>query len=87
MMIDGERNINMLFEQMGLDSDDASIDAFVLANQLPQAVKLVDAPFWTDNQRKFLKDEYTIDAGWIEIIDELNTRLHKDAMDVANDNK
>jgi len=44
MMTDGERNINMLFEQMG-------------------------------------KDEYRADAGWIEIIDELNTRLHKDAMD------
>lgn len=84
MMTDGERNINMLFEQMGLDSDDASIDAFVLANQLPQDVKLVDASFWTDNQRKFLKDEYKLDAGWIEVIDDLNTRLHKDAHEAYN---
>ena len=48
------------------------------------AFELSDAPFWSDSQRKFLKDEYRADAGWIEIIDELNTRLHKDAMDAAN---
>ena len=84
MMTDGERNINMLFEQMGMDGDDASIEAFIQNHQLPQSVKLSDATFWTDNQRKFLKEEYHADAGWIEIIDELNTRLHKDAMDAAN---
>mgnify|MGYP000216812082 FL=1 len=84
MMTDGERNINMLFEQMGMDGDDAAIEAFIQKNQLPQSVKISDATFWTDNQRKFLKDEYRADAGWIEIIDELNTRLHKDAMDAAN---
>lgn len=84
MMTDGERNINMLFEQMGMDGDDAAVEEFIRNNQLPQSVKLSDATFWTDNQRKFLKDEYHADAGWIEIIDELNTRLHKDAMDASN---
>ena len=87
MMTDGERNINMLFEQMGMDGDDAAIEAFIQKNQLPQSVKISDATFWTDNQRKFLKDEYRADAGWIEIIDELNTRLHKDAMATANESK
>ena len=81
MMTDGERNINMLFEQMGMDGDDAAVEQFIQENQLPQSLELSDAPFWSDNQRKFLKDEYRADAGWIEIIDELNTRLHKDAMD------
>lgn len=80
MMTDGERNINMLFEQMGLDGSDEAVEQFIQAHQLPQGVKISDAPFWTDNQRKFLKEEYTADAGWIGIIDELNTRLHKDAM-------
>ena len=84
MMTDGERNINMLFEQMGMDGDDAAVEQFIQENQLPQSLELSDAPFWTDNQRKFLKEEYHADAGWIEIIDELNTRLHKDAMDAAN---
>ncbi|EEV22091.1 hypothetical protein ENHAE0001_0021 [Enhydrobacter aerosaccus SK60] len=81
MMTDGERNINMLFEQMGMDGDDAAVEQFIQENQLAQSVQLSDAPFWSDNQRKFLKEEYHADAGWIEIIDELNTRLHKDAMD------
>lgn len=84
MMTDGERNINMLFEQMGLDGSDAAVEQFIQDHQLPQAVKISDADFWTDNQRKFLQEEYKVDAGWIEIIDELNTRLHKDAMDNAN---
>ena len=84
MMTDGERNINMLFEQMGMDGDDAAVEKFIQENQLAQSVQLSDAPFWSDNQRKFLKEEYHADAGWIEIIDELNTRLHKDAMDAAN---
>ena len=81
MMTDGERNINMLFEQMGMDGDDAAVEKFIQENQLAQSVQLSDAPFWNDSQRKFLKEEYHADAGWIEIIDELNTRLHKDAMD------
>ena len=84
MMTDGERNINMLFEQMGMDGDDAAVEQFIQENQLAQSVQLSDAPFWSDNQRKFLKEEYHADAGWIEIIDELNTRLHKDAMDATN---
>lgn len=79
MMTNSDKTINTLFEQLGLDGSDEAIDQFVLENQLSQDVKLVDAPFWNDNQRKFLKEEYRADAGWIEIIDDLNVRLHKDA--------
>lgn len=79
LMSNAEKSINMLFEQLGMDGSDEAIDQFVIANQLPKDVKLVDAPFWNDNQRKFLKDEYRLDAGWVEFIDDLNTRLHKDA--------
>lgn len=79
LMSNAEKSINMLFEQLGMDGSDEAIDQFVLANQLPKDVKLVDAPFWNDNQRKFLKDEYRLDAGWVEFIDDLNARLHKDA--------
>lgn len=79
MMTNSDKTINTLFEQLGLDGSDEAIDQFVLENQLSQDVKLADAPFWNDNQRKFLKEEYRADAGWIEIIDDLNVRLHKDA--------
>lgn len=85
MMLGGdEKTLNTLFDQLGLDSDDAAIEQFIEQNQLPQTVKLVDAPFWTDNQRKFLQEEFRADAGWIEVIDDLNVRLHKDAQDQEN---
>ena len=68
-----------LFEQLGLDSDDASIDAFAEKNQLPDNVKLIDADFWTPQQARFLKEELREDAEWAPIVDELNVLLHKPA--------
>lgn len=79
MIPNSDKSLNSLFEQMGLDGSDTAIDQFVMEHQLSQDTKLVDAPFWSDSQRRFLKEEYTMDAGWIEIIDDLNVRLHKDA--------
>jgi len=68
-----------LFEQLGLDSDDASIDAFAAAHPLPDDVKLIDADFWTPQQARFLKEELREDAEWAPIVDELNVLLHKPA--------
>lgn len=68
-----------LFEQLGLDSDDASIDAFAEKNQLPDNVKLIDADFWTPQQARFLKEELREDAEWAPVVDELNVLLHKPA--------
>nr|WP_314581869.1 DUF2789 domain-containing protein [uncultured Pseudomonas sp.] len=65
-----------LFEQLGLDSDQASIDAFVSQHSLPNDVKLIDAPFWTPQQARFLKEELRVDAEWAPVVDELNERLH-----------
>ncbi len=79
MIPNSDKSLNSLFEQMGLDGSDTAIDQFVMEHQLSPEIKLVDAPFWNDNQRRFLKEEFTMDAGWIEIIDDLNVRLHKDA--------
>lgn len=79
MIPNSDKSLNSLFEQMGLDGSDTAIDQFVMEHQLNPEIKLVDAPFWNDNQRRFLKEEFTMDAGWIEIIDDLNVRLHKDA--------
>jgi hypothetical protein len=68
-----------LFEQLGLDSDDASIDAFAAAHPLPDDVKLIDADFWTPQQARFLKEELREDAEWAPVVDELNVLLHKPA--------
>jgi len=69
--------LQTLFEQLGLDSDQASIDSFVESHgPLPEDVKLVDADFWTPQQAKFLKDELREDADWAQVVDELNVLLH-----------
>jgi hypothetical protein len=65
-----------LFEQLGLESDQASIDAFVAEHRLTDDVKLIDAEFWTPQQARFLKEELRTDAEWAPVVDELNELLH-----------
>ncbi|KAA8694524.1 Uncharacterized protein ALO80_02788 [Pseudomonas caricapapayae] len=69
--------INDLFAQLGLDSDDKSIEAFITTHTLPDDVKLIDAEFWTPQQADFLKEQLHEDAEWAMPVDELNVRLHK----------
>lgn len=71
------RSLADLFAQLGLDSDEASIEAFVDSHSLPDDVKLIDAEFWTPQQSRFLKEELREDADWAPIVDELNVLLHK----------
>ncbi|KTB64094.1 DUF2789 domain-containing protein [Pseudomonas syringae] len=65
-----------LFAQLGLDSDDKSIDAFVAEHRLKDGVKLIEADFWTPTQAAFLKEELNRDAEWAPVIDDLNVLLH-----------
>jgi Protein of unknown function (DUF2789) len=70
-------NINNLFAQLGLPSDQVSIEHFIKTHSpLPTDVALSDAPFWTQAQASFLREELLNDADWVEVIDELNARLH-----------
>ncbi|WP_412461162.1 DUF2789 domain-containing protein [Pseudomonas sp. SC11] len=67
-----------IFKQMGLDDDPVEIDRFITTHSpLDDDVKLVDAPFWSDSQRAFLKENYIADSDWIVMIDQLNEALHK----------
>ena len=68
--------INLLFDQLGLPSSDAEIEAFIAAHLLPDGVKLSDAEFWDNSQRDFLKEQLNADAEWAIPVDELNERLH-----------
>jgi hypothetical protein len=69
--------INNLFAQLGLPPDQASVEHFIKAHSsLPAEVALADAPFWTSAQASFLREELLNDADWVEIIEELNARLH-----------
>lgn len=80
MLGDTQYTINELFAQLGLDDSDEFIAKFVKKNQLDKDTLLSDAPFWSEKQRMFIKDEWRRDAMWSLAIDDLNERLHKDAV-------
>ncbi|MBA1193026.1 DUF2789 domain-containing protein [Pseudomonas entomophila] len=70
--------LSEVFLQLGLPDDAVEIERFITTHSpLDQDVKLVDAPFWTDAQRTFLKESYERDADWIPMIDQLNVMLHE----------
>lgn len=71
--------LNNLFDQLGLPSDDAAIEAFIYTHRhLAGDLTLSEAPFWTTSQAAFLREEILKDADWAEVIDQLNVRLHAD---------
>lgn len=79
MLGEPEYSMSELFAQLGLDSSDEAIDRFIENNQLAKEEKLTEASIWNDNQRMFLQEEWEKDAAWVEVIDELNVRLHPQA--------
>nr|WP_217486228.1 DUF2789 domain-containing protein [Acinetobacter seifertii] len=72
--------LQLLFEQLGLDADEASIENFIKTHQLPAEQKLHEAPFWSKGQSDFLKSHWEKDDEWIVVIDELNEQLHEDSV-------
>jgi len=77
MELPTELNLTTLFEQLGLPSDEASINDFVEAHPLDPDTKLVDADFWTPAQAQLLRDWLLADGEEAPIVDELNVRLHR----------
>jgi len=70
-------SMSNLFAQLGLPADAAAIEEFISRHRpLGNGVALYRAPFWTEAQRSFLKEEIIEDADWAAVIDELNGRLH-----------
>ena len=67
-----------LFKQLGLPDDAESIDKFITTHSpLKLEIKLVDAPFWTEPQRAFLREAVLDDADWAIPFDELNEALRR----------
>ena len=66
-----------LFAQLGLDNDQAAMDAFIAEHRLAEHVPLEKAPFWSPGQASFIAESLKEDADWSEVIDELNTLLRK----------
>ena len=75
-------NMTNLFLQLGLPAGKDEIAAFLREHQLPEGVRVSEAPFWNDGQRQFLGEEWGEDADWAIVVDALNEALHADAIAV-----
>ena len=65
-----------LFAQLGLDTDEQAIMAFIAYHApLDPTVRLEEASFWTPSQAAWLREEWHGDADWAEQIDRLNLAL------------
>jgi hypothetical protein len=65
-----------LFDQLGLDSSDQAIQAFINRNSpLAAGTALYQAVFWSPAQAAFLKQSTDDDADWAEIVDQLDAML------------
>lgn len=74
-MDSSHHSLSQLFDQLGLDSDYNSIEHFISQHRLQGDLALSKASFWTNAQATFLRESYTQDADWVEVIDQLNQRL------------
>lgn len=71
-----EHNFPRLFEQLGLPSDEASIQKFISDHSpIPAEMHIYDAPFWNESQAHFLQEGLEDNADWAEVIDELDAQL------------
>ncbi|RDV24459.1 DUF2789 domain-containing protein [Alteromonas aestuariivivens] len=64
-----------LFVQLGLDSSQDAIQAFIDKHK-GMSGHIEEAPFWTQAQAEFIKGALAEDAEWAEVIDQLNAELH-----------
>ncbi|WP_105101750.1 DUF2789 domain-containing protein [Microbulbifer pacificus] len=71
----GYHTLNDLFAQLGLGSDDSAIEDFLSRHHLAGEEKLTRAQFWSESQRKFLRDAILEDSDWCEVVDELDALL------------
>lgn len=73
-----DHSVSELFAQLGLPDGEADIQAFAAAHRtLPGDALLHEAPFWTESQARFLREEIRNDAAWAPAVDQLNLMLHK----------
>lgn len=71
-------NLSSLFLQLGLESDELSIDQFIARNKpVPGNIELHKAEFWNDSQAAFLKEMKQEDADWASVIDQLDVMLRE----------
>jgi hypothetical protein len=68
--------MSLLFDQLGLAADEASIESFIQAHRpVPLTTRLFDAPFWSPSQAALIQQKLQDDGEWSVLIDTLNVRL------------
>ena len=68
--------MSLLFDQLGLAADEASIESFIQAHRpVPLTTRLFDAPFWSPSQAALIQQKLQDDAEWSVLIDTLNVQL------------
>lgn len=68
-------NLKSLFQQLGLPTSTAAINAFMENNHLPADIPLQQAAFWNAAQAQFLRDAIAEDSDWAEVVDQLDAQL------------
>ena len=71
------QDLSHLFEQLGLDNSEGSIDEFIANNQIAKNVLISQADFWNESQKSFLREAIEEDAQWSELIDHLDAMIRR----------
>lgn len=71
-------DLSTLFDQLGLPSDEKSIDQFIRSHVLLNRQALPEAPWWNRTQAAFLAESLSEDADWSPVVDELANLLRKE---------
>ena len=67
-----------LFAQLGLSSESDDMSCFLAENSpLDAAIRLEEAPFWTNSQAALLHEKILLDADWAVVVDQLNLALRE----------
>ncbi len=70
-------SLSELFAQLGLPNAEGDIADFIAAHPpLAGGQRLSEAPFWSEAQARFLREQILEDADWAEVVDQLNAMLH-----------
>lgn len=76
-MLTNQPTMHDLFDQIGLDSDEESLEAYLIEHHLEPDEALEDAKFLSEQQIQALTEMRDDDAEWSELIDELDSYLHQ----------
>ena len=76
MATSNPHNMEALFNQLGLASDQQSIDQFVEKHHLKRFEHIEEASFWNSDQTAFIQKALTENSEWAELLDSLDAELH-----------